>query len=135
MEALQPEAGQAGSRRRRYHGVAVQVRQRTANVWRWIGVTIAACLRTSTDAMGRDAKSGQRAARGVPWPGLVLWAFACIALFVSLIMRADEVDHDRRVAARSAATEQILDGSHPVHRLTRQASELSLFSARRPPPR
>lgn len=79
--------------------------------------------------MGGEAKPGQRAARGVPWLGLLLWMFACAALFVSLIIRDDDLDRDRRVAAQSS------DLSYPVPRLTRQASELSNFTTRRPPSR
>ena len=85
--------------------------------------------------MGGDAKPGQRAARGVPWLGLLLWMFACAALLVSLIMRADDLDRDHRVAARSEVEAQRSDFSYPVRRLTRQASELSLFTIRRPPSR
>ena len=81
--------------------------------------------------MGGDAKPGQRAARGVPWLGLLLWMFACTALFVSLIMRDD--DRDRRVAARSETEAQSSNLSYPVRGLTRQASELSVFTTRRPP--
>ena len=85
--------------------------------------------------MGGDAKPGQRAATGVPWLGLLLWMFACAALFVSLIMRADDLDRDRRLAARSETEAQSSDLSYPVRHLTRQASELSVFTTRRPPSR
>ena len=83
--------------------------------------------------MGGDAKPGQRAARGVPWLGLLLWMFACAALFVSLIMRDDDLDRDRRMAARSEVESS--DLSDPARRLLRQASELSVFTTRRPPSR
>ena len=85
--------------------------------------------------MGGDAKPGQRAARGVPWLGLLLWMFACAALFVSLIIRDDDLDRDRRVAARTEAEAQSSGLSDPVRRWTHQASELSVFTARRPPSR
>jgi hypothetical protein len=85
--------------------------------------------------MGGDAKPGKRAATGVPWLGLLLWMFACAALFVSLIIRDDDLDGDRRVAARTEAEAQSSGLSDPVRRWTHQASELSVFTARRPPSR
>jgi hypothetical protein len=83
--------------------------------------------------MGGDAKPGKRAATGVPWLGLLLWMFACAALFVSLVMRADDLDPERRVAAGSVVREELLDRAHPVPFRTRQASGLNLFTIRRPP--
>jgi hypothetical protein len=112
---------------------AVQIRQHRAGFWRQSRATIAACMRTFVGVMGGAATPRQGATKGVPWLGLLLWAFACVGLFVSLIMRADDIDHDRRVAARSAATKEISDRSQPVRRLTRQASELSVVTARRAP--
>jgi hypothetical protein len=67
----------------------------------------------------------------VPWLGLALWVFACSALFVSLIMRADDLD--RRVAARSVLKEQSSGLSDPVRSWMGPASELGVFTVRRPP--
>jgi hypothetical protein len=83
--------------------------------------------------MGSDAGPEQRAAAGVPWLGLLLWMCACAALFVSLIMRADDLDRDRRVAASSAAVEHLLNRAHAAPALTGQAGGLSVFTARHPP--
>jgi hypothetical protein len=94
---------------------------------------LAACVRTSTEVMGGHARPEQRAAPRVPWLGLVLWVFACAALFVSVIMRADDLDRDRRVAARSVVREQSSAFSDPVRSWMRPASELGVFTVRRPP--
>lgn len=82
--------------------------------------------------MGGDARPERRAATRVPWLGLLLWGFACAALLVSLITRADDLDHERRVLTRSETKAQSSDLSYPVRRLTRQASELSVSTGRRP---
>jgi hypothetical protein len=84
--------------------------------------------------MGGDARPGQRAAQGVPWLGLMLWVFACAALFVSLIMRPGDLDRDR-VAARSVVKEQNSTFSDPVRSWSPPASELGVITVRHPPPR
>lgn len=117
-ENLAPAVGQDGSAAERTAGL---LRQRCA--------TLAARIRSSTELMGGDARPEQRAARHVPWLGLLLWVFACAALFVSLVMRADDLDRDRRVAVRAVAAEQISE--RPAW--MRQSSELSLFTVQRPP--
>jgi hypothetical protein len=78
--------------------------------------------------MTADARP--RAATGMPWLGLLLWAFACAALFVSLIMRPGDSDRDRRLAAHSEPRAPISDNSYRVRDLTRHASEISLFTGR-----
>ena len=83
--------------------------------------------------MGHRTGPEQGAARAVPWMGLLLWMFACAALFVSLIMRADDLDHERRVATRSVAKEELLDRAHPLTGLTQHAGGFNLFIIRRPP--
>lgn len=82
--------------------------------------------------MAGGARPGQRAARSVPWLGLLLWIFACAALFVSLIMRDDDLDRERRVAARSEAEAEISELAYPAPHWTRQGSELSVFTTRHP---
>ena len=82
--------------------------------------------------MGRDAKPGHRTSRGVPWLGLLLWIFACAALFVSLIMRDDHhLDRDRRVAARSEAAGHTLELPYATHPM-RQADGLGVYTTRPP---
>jgi hypothetical protein len=71
----------------------------------------------------------------MPWLGLLLWALACAALVVSLIMRPGDLERDRRVAAHSEPRAPVSEGSYRVRDLTRQASEISLFIARRTPSR
>jgi hypothetical protein len=79
--------------------------------------------------------SEQRAAAGTPWLGLLLWFCACAALFVSLTMRPDDGDRDRRVAARSPAQPPVAGPLYPVPALTDQASEVRLTVAPHLPPR
>jgi hypothetical protein len=85
--------------------------------------------------MAGDARLEQRDARSVPWLRLLLWMGACAALFVSLILRPDGLEREHRVAARSEAEAHSSDLPHPVRSWTRPASELSLFTGRRPPSR
>jgi hypothetical protein len=135
-EALAPDVGRhGGGRRADDGGRAVRVRQRTAALLRQRCARLAACIRTSAEVMGRNARPEQRTPRHVPWLGLVLWVFACAALFVSLIMRADDLDRDRRVAARSVVKEQSSGFSDPVRSWSWPASELGVFTVRRPPSR
>jgi hypothetical protein len=135
-EGLAPDVGRhGGGRRADDGGRAVRVRQRTAALLRQGCARLAACIRTSTEVMGRHAKPDQRTPRDVPWLGLVLWVFACTALFVSLIMRADDLNSDRRVAARSVVKEQSSGFSDPVRSWSWPASELGVFTVRRPPSR
>jgi hypothetical protein len=130
-EDLAP-VGRDGARRADDVGRAVEVRQRTAALLRQRCARLAARITTSTKVMGGHVKAEQRTPRHVPWLGLVLWVFACAALFVSLIMRADDLDRDRRVAARSVQSSGFSD---PVRSWNWPASELGVFTVRRPPSR
>jgi hypothetical protein len=132
-ENLAPGVGRDGASRAGDGVQTVQVRHRTAALLRQRSARLAACIRTSTEVMGGHAKPAQRAAGRVPWLGLALWVFACSALFVSLIMRADDLDRDRRVAARSVLKEQSSGLSDPVRSWMGPASELGVFTVRRPP--
>lgn len=131
-ENLAPAGGQSGSPQERHDSETTAVPQRTAGLLLQRCARLAACIRSSTELMGSDARAGQRAARRVPWMGLLLWVFACAALFVSLIMHADDPDRDRRVAAH-VAKGQISDRPYSVPGLTRRASEFHLFTVQRPP--
>jgi hypothetical protein len=86
-------------------------------------------IRAST---GVTAGPKQRAAAGMPWLGLLLWALACAGLFVSLMTRTDDLDRDRRVAAHSEAKASISAPAYPMRAVMRQAHELSLLGVRRP---
>jgi hypothetical protein len=132
-ENLAPAVGQNGSTRVRHGGEAVSALQRAAGLLHQRCARLAARIRSSTEPMGGDPRPAQRAARRVPWLGLLLWLFACAALFVSLVLRADDLDRDRRVAVRAGAAEQISDRSYSVPGLTGQASELGLFTVPAPP--
>ena len=132
-ENLAPTVGQDGLRRVRQGGAAVSAVQRTAGLFHQRCARLAAFIRSSTELMGGDGRPAQRAARRVPWLGLLLWVFACAALFVSLVMHADDLDRDRRVAVRAAAAEQISNRPYSVPGLTGQAGGLSLFTVQAPP--
>jgi hypothetical protein len=129
MKYLELDIGPDSSKRVR--GQAGQVRQRSATLFARRLPRVAGCNRRWTVA-GSDAGREQRAAAGVPWLGLLLWVFACAALFVSLIMRPNDFDGDRRVAASSAVVERMVNRAHAAPGLPGQASELSLFTAPRP---
>jgi hypothetical protein len=63
-------------------------------------------IRNSTGIV-RNENSRQGAVAHRMWPRLLLWVFACIALVVSLVLRADGVvDRDPRSAVRNTATGQ-----------------------------
>jgi hypothetical protein len=64
----------------------------------------AARLRTATGVTKSALEREHRAEQRTPWLGLLLWALACVGLFVSLLMQADDLD--RRVAAREVTQAQ-----------------------------
>ena len=74
-------------------------------------------IRTSAGVTAA-ATPEQRAVTGTPWLGLLLWFFACAALFVSLMMRPD-VDHEHRVVTRNPAPPTIAGHPYTVPALTR----------------
>jgi hypothetical protein len=108
------------------------VRRPAANLLRHGCAKVAERIRASTGVTAGEAGPKQRAATAMPWLGLLLWALACAGLFVSLMMRPDNVDRDRRVAARSEAKASISAPANPM-RAVMQAHEISLIGARRPP--
>ena len=126
-------AGEDGFRRRGRDGrKSDSVRRRTARRVRQSCARAAECIRISTEVMGGEGRPKRPAARSLPWLGLLLWVFACAALFMSLVMRAEDLDRDRRVATRSAASSQSSERAYTVPRLPRQAGEFSLFTTRPP---
>jgi hypothetical protein len=112
-------------------GKTVPVRRPAANLLRHGCAKMAERIRASTGITAGEAGPKQRAATAMPWLGLLLWALACAGLFVSLIMRTDDRDRDRRVAVRSAAKASISAPAYPMRAVIGQASELSLLGARR----
>jgi hypothetical protein len=61
----------------------------------------AARIRTSSGVTKIALERESRAGQSTPWLGLLLWALACVGLFVSLLMDAGELDREQRLAARS----------------------------------
>jgi hypothetical protein len=72
----------------------------------------AAQIRSSAGVTTYDAGHGGRVERRLPWLRLLLWGLACAGLFVSLVMRAEDLDRDHRLAARDTLQERSLDSSH-----------------------
>lgn len=62
----------------------------------------AARLRTATGVTRFALEREHRAEQRTPWLGLLLWALACVGLFVSLLMQAE----DLRAAAREVTQMQ-----------------------------
>ena len=87
-------------------GKTVPVRRPAANLLRHGCAKVAERIRASMGVTAGEAGPRQRAATAMPWLGLLLWALACAGLFVSLIMRTDDPDRDRRVAVRVRARRQ-----------------------------
>jgi hypothetical protein len=75
------------------------------------------------------AKCLHGAAEDRPWPRLALWVFACAALVVSLIVRADGLD-DRAPgsAVRATATEGLSGAGLPMLGWIIQRSEAGVMS-------
>ena len=92
-------------------------------------------IRESAGVTTGDATSAQRAATGTPWLGLLLWFFACAALFVSLIMRPDDLDRDHLVAARGRPSRPSRTMHSRCQALTEHASEVRLIVSPRLPSR
>ena len=81
-----PRRRRAAGLRRRGHRAAEYIRRSTG---------------IAHDERGREAAIEDRA-----WPRLLLWVFACAALVVSLVIRAEGLDdRDPRSAVRAPATE------------------------------
>jgi hypothetical protein len=65
--------------------------------------------------IAHDEKGRQGWVEDRPWPRLLLWVFACAALVVSLVIRADGLDdRDPRSAVRAAATKENGETGLPV---------------------
>ena len=78
-------------------------RQRAAGLRRRCQVA-AEHVRNST-GIAYDEKDREGPVKDMPWPRLLLWVFACVALVVSLVIRADGVDdRDPRSAVLATGT-------------------------------
>jgi hypothetical protein len=118
-----------------HHAGAAPVRRPAANLLQHGCASLAERIRASTGVSAGDTTSEKGTAADTPWLGLLLWFFACAALFVSLIMRPDDLDRDRRVAARGDTVAPISDHLSGMRGLTGPASDVSLITPRRLPPR
>ena len=92
-----------------------------ANLLRHGCAKVAERIRASMGVTAGEAGPRQRAATAMPWVGLLLWALACAALFVSLIMRTDDLDRDRRVAVRGEGKASISAPAYPMRAVMGQA--------------
>lgn len=82
-------------------------RQREASVIRRRCARAAERIRRSSGVAHHESGMHRAPVEGRPWPRLFLWVFACAALVVSLIIRADGLDdRDPGAAVRAAATER-----------------------------
>ena len=74
------------------------------------------------------------AVKDTPWPRLLLWVFACTALLVSLIIRADGLDdRDPGLAVRAAAIQRSSTADLPANRSIIQSGEAGALSLRSGP--
>jgi hypothetical protein len=105
---------------------AAPVRQSAADLLRNGCARLGERIRMSAGVTAA-ATPEQRAVTGTPWLGLLLWFFACAALFVSLMMRPD-LDHEHRVVTRNPAPPTIAGHPYTAPALTRQASEVRLIA-------
>ena len=71
-----------------------------------------------------------RAAEDRPWPRLLLWLFACAALVVSLIVRADNLDERDPGSAVRAATNGPSETGLPMLGWIIQRGEAAVLSVR-----
>lgn len=98
------------------------MRQRGAGVIRRGCERAAEHIRNSAGAA--HCESGKGGSAGTPWPRLLLWVFACAALLVSLVIRADGLDdRDPGLALRAGATKPSWETSLPVFSWTVHAKE------------
>jgi hypothetical protein len=81
----------------------------------------AARIRTSS---GVTEVALEREARSTPWLGLLLWALACVGLFVSLLMDAGDLDREQRLAARSRDAQHLI--ARPAFHVTDDESGRSV---------
>ena len=116
------------------HRAAVRNGEPVGNLFSNRCARLAERIRESAGVTTGNATSAQRAATGTPWLGLLLWFFACAALFLSLMMRPDGYNRDHRVASGGPAQPPIAGYAFPVPALTEHASEVrSVVSPGLPP--
>jgi hypothetical protein len=71
-------------------------------------------LRVASGVTSAGAKRERPSDQRTPWLGLLLWAFACAGLFVSLVIERGEWDREPRLAAHNALETQLSTTSSPV---------------------
>lgn len=80
-------------------------------------------IRSSAGMAHYESGKECSALKDTPWPRLLLWVFACTALLVSLIIRADGLDdRDPGLAVRAAAMQRSSATDLPVFRSAIQSS-------------
>jgi hypothetical protein len=88
-------------------------------------------IRSSTGVAHYESSKQGSAVKDRPWPRLLLWVFACAALLVSLIIRADGLDdRDPRLAVRATATKAPSATALPMLSSTIQRGEAGALSLR-----
>lgn len=86
-------------------------------------------IRSSAGVAHYESGKECSAGKDTPWPRLLLWVFACTALLVSLIIRADGLDdRDPGLAVRAAAVQRSSATDLPVFRSTVQSGEAGALS-------
>lgn len=81
-------------------------------------------IRRSAGVAHYESGNECAAVKAAPWPRLVLWVFASAALVVSLIIRAEDLDHRAAgLAVRAEATQPSSETDLPVLTSTIQAGE------------
>lgn len=81
-------------------------------------------IRRSAGVAHYESGKESSAVQVAPWPRLLLWMFACTALLVSLIIRAEDLDRPApQLAARTEATQPSSETDLPVSGSTIQAGE------------
>ena len=118
-----PECAPGETSPRRQHRAGVRRRCKRA----------AKLIRSSTK-IAHDRQGRKVAGLGGPWPRLLLWIFACAALVVSLIVRADGLD-DRvpGSALRATAPEALPETGFPMLGWIIQRGEAAAWSVKSGP--
>lgn len=95
---------------------------------------VAEHIRSSTGVVHYESSRKCSAGEDTPWLRLLLWVFACAALLVSLIIRADGLDHrDPESAVRAAVSEGPSETGLPMLGSTIQGGEAGAWSLRSGP--
>ena len=97
------------------NGAQAPGRQRGAGSIRQRCARVAERIRNSAGVHQREGGTDRAALKERPWPRLVLWVFACAALVVTLMVRADGLDdRDPGSTIRTATAERSWATRFPV---------------------